>query len=224
MHGSAGANQPTCDRPSVGGRATASGHNEPVPRIIGGSLSEHREETRRRLFAALARLMEQRGFDAVTLAEVAQEAGIGRTAVYNHVPDKETLLIEYISHETEGWLKELESLLAGVADPVGQLRVYVRHQLRMRRSFHMPADLRSTVSPETQARLREHAAPVEGALRRILTAGMASGQFIDQPLDVATGLVHACLTSRVAVGRGGDRDASAATEEFVLRAVGVAHP
>lgn len=194
--------------------------NGSVPRIIGGSLSEHREETRRRLFAALARLMEERGFDAVTLAEVAQEAGIGRTAVYNHVPDKEALLIEYIASETEGWLKELESLLTGVDDPVGQLRVYVRHQLKMRRTFHMPADLRSTVSPETQARLREHAAPVEGALRAILTEGMASGAFVVQPLDVAAGLVNACLTSRVAVART-DRDSTAATEAFVLRAVGV---
>lgn len=202
-------------------RATpTSGDNGAVPRIIGGSLSQHREETRRRLFAALGRLIEQRGFDAVTLAEVAQEAGIGRTAVYNHVPDKETLLIEYIAHETEGWLNEFESLLAGVSDPVGQLRVYVRHQLRMRRTFHMPADLRSTVSPATQARLREHAAPVEGALRRILAEGMASGAFITQPLDVATGLIHACLTSRVAVARG-ECDSSAATEAFVLRAVGV---
>lgn len=197
-----------------------SGDNGPVPRIIGGSLSEHREETRRRLFAALARLMEERGFDAVTLAEIAQEAGVGRTAVYNHVPDKETLLIEYIASETEGWLAELEAQLAGVSDPVGQLRVFVRHQLKMRRTFHMPADLRSTVSPETQARLREHAAPVEGALRAILTEGMASGVFIAQPLDVATGLVHACLTSRVAVART-DRDSAAATEAFVLRAVGV---
>ena len=191
-----------------------------MPRIIGGSLSEHREETRRRLFAALARLMAERGFDSVTLADVAHEAGIGRTAVYNHVPDKESLLIEYIQHETAGWLAELEEQLADVGDPVDQLRTYVRHQLRMRQTFHMPADLRSTVSPETQARLREHAAPVEGALRRILRDGMASGAFVAQPLDVATGLVHACLTSRVAVARA-DRDTTAATEAFVLRAVGV---
>lgn len=194
-----------------------------MPRIIGGSLSEHREETRRRLFAALERLMAERGFDAVTLADVAQEAGIGRTAVYNHVSDKEALLIEYIAHETDGWLADLQALLADVTDPVAQLRIYVRHQLRMRRTLHMPADLRSTVSPETQARLREHAAPVEEALRRILLAGMATGGFVQQPVDVAAGLVNACLTSRVAVGRGADHDTLAATEAFVLRAVGV-HP
>lgn len=191
-----------------------------MPRIIGGSLSEHREETRRRLFDAFERLMEQRGFGPLTLAEVAQEAGIGRTAVYNHVPDKETLLIEYIADETAEWLTELESLLAGVDDPVAQLRIFVRHQLRMRRSMCMPTDLRATVAPQTQARLREHAAPVEQALTRILEAGMDAGVFVRQPLDVATGLVHACITSRVA--RTGDT--TEATEAFVLRAVGAQVP
>lgn len=193
-----------------------------MPRIIGGSLAEHRDETRRRLFAAFARLMEDRGFDAVTLADVAADAGIGRTAVYNHVPDKETLLLEYIAHETAGWLADLEEALAEVSDPVAQLRAYVRHQLQMRQSFHMPAGLRAAVSPEGQARLREHAAPVEAALRQILAGGIASGAFTAQPLDVAAGLVNACVTARVAVGRAGDREAPAATEAFVLRAVGVA--
>ena len=191
-----------------------------MPRIIGGSLVEHREETRRRLFAALARLMEDRGFDAVTLAEVAAEAGVGRTAVYNHVPDKETLLVEYIAHETAGWLAGLEAALAEAADPVARLRVYVRHQLEMRRSFHMPADLRAALSPEGQVRLREHAAPVEAVLREVLADGMASGAFVTQPLDVVVGLVNACVTARVAVGRAGDRETPAATEAFVLRAVG----
>lgn len=193
-----------------------------MPRIIGASLTEHRDETRRRLFAAFARLLEERGFDAVTLADVAAEAGIGRTAVYNHVPDKETLLLEYIGHETRGWLADLEAALAGVADPVEQLRVYVRRQLAMRRSFHMPAGLRAAVSPEAQARLREHAAPVEDTLRRILRAGMKAGVFVEQPVEVAIGLVNACLTARVAVGRGGERQPTSAVESFVLRAVGVA--
>src|SRR5665647_2684362 len=39
----------------------AAGDNGQVPKIIGASLVEHREETRRRLFAALGTLMEERG-------------------------------------------------------------------------------------------------------------------------------------------------------------------
>ena len=71
-----------------------------MPKIIGASLVEHREETRRLLFAALATLMEERGFDSISLADVARAAGIGRTSVYNHVRDKESLLIEFVTYET----------------------------------------------------------------------------------------------------------------------------
>ena len=192
-----------------------------MPKIIGASLTEHRVEVRRRLFAALAGLMEERGFDAISLADIAQAAGIGRTALYNHVADKETLLLDYISDETDRYLAELESELEEVPDPVEQLRVYVRHQLRMRRSFHMPAGLRHAVSPATQARLRDHAAPVEAVLRRILSAGMAAGAFAHQPLEVVVPLVNACLVARAARGDGRDADAAAsATEAFVRRAVG----
>lgn len=192
-----------------------------MPKIIAGSLTEHRGEVRRRLFSALAGLMEERGFDAITLADIAQRAGIGRTAVYNHVADKEELLIEYITDETQRYLDVLEAALADVPDPVERLRLYVRYQLRVKRSLHMPAGLRAAVSPQTQARLREHAEPVEAVLRRILTTGMATGAFARQPLEVAVPLVNACLGARAAHGHGTDPDvAASATEAFVLRAVG----
>src|SRR5665647_1019250 len=135
----------------------AAGDNGRVPKIIGASLVEHREETRRRLFAALATLMEERGFDAISLADVAQAAGIGRTSVYNHVPDKESLLVEFVTYETERYLAGLKQALDGTTNPVEQLRIYVRHNLRVRPSFHMPQGLRGAVSPATQVQLGETA-------------------------------------------------------------------
>lgn len=167
-----------------------------MPKIIGASLVEHREETRRRLFAALGTLMEERGFDSISLADVAQAAGIGRTSVYNHVPDKESLLVEFVTYETERYLAGLEQALDGATDPVEQLRIYIRHNLRVRRSFHMPQGLRGAVSPATQVQLGEHAKPVEAVLRRILGAGMTVGAFANQPLDVTVPLVGACLAAR----------------------------
>ncbi|MDT0164635.1 TetR/AcrR family transcriptional regulator [Actinotalea sp. AC32] len=194
-----------------------------MPKIIGGSLSEHREQTRNKLFAALSALMAERGFDSITLAEIAAAAGVGRTAVYNHVPDKETLLLEFITHETDQWVSSLERALDGLDDPVLQLRAYIRQQARLKRVFHLPTgpELRTLLSPEMQRRLREHAVPVEGILRRILTDGMESGAFARQPLETTVPLVHACLSSRSVPDDGPGRDeAVAATEAFVLRAVG----
>jgi AcrR family transcriptional regulator len=198
-----------------------------MPKIIGGSLSEHREQTRNKLFASLTALMSERGFDAITLADIALAAGIGRTAVYNHYPDKESLLIAFITHETEQYVLTLERALADVADPVEQLRTYVRHQARLTRVFHLAPgpDLRTVLSRETVAQLRQHAEVVEAVLRRILDAGIASGALPDQPVETTVPLINACLSSRSVPEEGPGREAAiTATETFVLRAVGAVVP
>lgn len=199
-----------------------------MPKIIGGSLTEHREQTRARLFDSLSALLRERPFDAITLAEIAAGAGVGRTAVYNHVPDKETLLLELITHETQSWVVDLEAALEGVDDPVEQLLVYVRRNAEINRSFHLPVgpELRTMLSPDKQQRLREHVVPVAAILRRILEAGVRSGAFVEQPLEIAVPLVHACVSARTAPAEDGPRRAAAlaATEAFVLRALGARAP
>ncbi|WP_159809757.1 TetR/AcrR family transcriptional regulator [Cellulomonas citrea] len=194
-----------------------------MPKIIGASLREHREQTRLRLFAALSELIGERGFDAVTLSEVATRAGVGRTAVYNHFPDKEAMLVGLIMHETTGWAEALNQALAGIDDPVEQLRTYVREQLTLKAEFHFAPgpDLRRVLSAPTQARVREHVVLVEQILRRILARGIATGAFPEQELDVTLPLVIACLSGRGVPAGGPAREhAIAQTEAFVLRAVG----
>lgn len=194
-----------------------------MPKILGSSLAEHRERTRSALFAALSRLMRERGFDAISLADIAATAGIGRTAVYNHFPDKESVLLAFIEHETSAYVRALELSLAEVEDPVEQLRVYVRQQLQLERSYHFAPgpDLREVVSHEAAAHLRGHVGMVEDLLRQILARAIATGDIPEQHLDAVVHLVHACLSGR-SVPRGEPERGQfiAATELFVLRAVG----
>src|SRR6478735_4178570 len=141
-----------------------------MPKIIGGSLHEHREQTRQKLFAALSTLMADQGFDAITLAEIASAAGVGRTAVYNHFPDKESLLLGFITHETEQYAATLQRSLDDIDDPTEQLQMYVRQQAALTRVYHLAPgpELRSVLSRGTQQRVREHVVVVEQILRRIL--------------------------------------------------------
>jgi len=199
-----------------------------MPKIIGGSLHEHRVQTRERLFGALSSLMAERGFNAISLADIAATAGVGRTAVYNHFRDKEALLLGFITNETEQYVAELERALANVDDPVSQLRTYIRQQARLRRFLNYAApgsDLRQVLSKQTRERLRDHAEIVEEVLRRILRSGIASGQFPEQDLDTTVKLVNACLTGRnIPEEPGGRERAINATEAFILRAVGARAP
>lgn len=60
-----------------------------MPKIATPTLAEHRELVWQRLYTAIAELMRERGYDAITLSDVAA-AGVSRTAIYNHIRDKET--------------------------------------------------------------------------------------------------------------------------------------
>lgn len=198
-----------------------------MPKIIGGSLAEHRAQTRLRLFDALSRLMLERGFDAITLADIAAEAGIGRTAVYNHFPDKEALLLGFITHETDSYVARLEESLADVTDPVDQLATYVRLQADLKRMYRIAPgpDLRSVISRSSQLRMRDHAVQVESILRRILGAGIAAGAFPAQDVDTTVPMISGCLSSRAVPETGERRQAAIESAvEFVLRAVGAPVP
>lgn len=195
-----------------------------MPKILGGSLDEHRRQTRERLFQALQELMGERGFDAITLADITARAGIGRTAIYNHFADKEALLIEYVWAQTEEFIATLERALAGVEDPVERLRVYIRQDARLSRDHHVPpaSDLRTVLAPETLGRMREHAVLAERVMRAILEDGVASGQFAPQAVGVTIRLINACLASRAVPTQEPARtEALEAVEEFIMRAVGV---
>lgn len=199
--------------------------NVSVPKIIGGSLQEHRAQTRHKLFTALSALMAERGFDAITLADIAKLAGVGRTAVYNHFKDKDALLLGFIAHETEQYVANLEQALAETDDPVEQIRIYVRQNAKLRTAFSFAPgpDLRTVVGRRARGRLGDHATVVENVLRRIIADGIDSGVFAAQDLDVTVPLINSCLRSHVLDGSGVprvDREAVTETEDFVLRAVG----
>ena len=199
-----------------------------MPKIMGGSLAEHRERTRTALFDALSRLMAARSFDKITLSDVAAHAGVGRTAVYNHFADKEDLLLAFMEHETARYAEELSAALAGVEDPIDRLRVYVRQQALIKRHFHFPASgpLANSVSRGTAGRLRAHAGLMAQMLAQILNDAVADGAIPPQDPAQVIPLVHACVMG----GRPTPTDPVARTayldalDTFVLRAVGAPVP
>jgi AcrR family transcriptional regulator len=137
--------------------------------------------------------MEERGFDVISFAEIAAAAGVGRTAVYNHFPDKEALLLGYIQHETSKYVENLQRSLADINDPVERLRAYVRAQARLNRVFHVTpgAELRTILSKSAAQRLREHVTVIEELLYTILGAGISSGDFPPQDIPTTVALINA---------------------------------
>jgi AcrR family transcriptional regulator len=187
-----------------------------VPRITAGSVEEHREQVHRRVFDALAVLLTKRSLDAITMAQLAAAAGLGRTAIYHHFADKEAVFVAFASHETSRYLEQLRAGLAGVEGPVERMRVYVRFQLEAGQQFHMGLgpQLYAALSRDSALAIRDHVVEVEQVLRDLLHDGIASGDFVVDDEAATMSLVHACLSPRTVPAE--------AVETFVLRALGCA--
>lgn len=185
-----------------------------MPRIAADSLDEHRAHVRRRVFEALASLMGEHSFDAITMAQIAERAGLGRTAIYHHFRDPEAVVIAFATDETTAYVQGLEDALAGCDGATERLRTYVRRNLEHGEEFHMGLGptLYGLLSADSRLAIREHVAAVEQVLRRILLEGVDAGELVVDDLDATVSLVHACLTHR--------HLPPAAITTFVLRAVG----
>jgi AcrR family transcriptional regulator len=169
-----------------------------LPKITGESLSAHREHIRERVFAAFVELIGERSFDAVTMAQLASRAGVGRTTIYHHFPDKDAVVVAFASHETNRYLENLHEVLDDAGSATERLRRYVRHHLAEGEQFHLGLgpQVYGLLSDASLREIREHVVAVEAVLRGILEDGVADGEFAVTDVDAVLPLVHACLNPR----------------------------
>ena len=198
-----------------------------MPKIFGDSLKLHREQTRDALFSALTRLMIAKGFGAITMSELAKEAGVGRTSVYNHFSDKEEVLMAFVAQEIDNYIKALREDLSTTKDPITMLRIYVRSQLLTERSYlNAPGPpLRDVISSNAAREMVNHVRQSSAVLTEILQTCISQGCIPDTDIKVISQLVHGCLTGRRVPREEPARTAFfEATERFVLQAVGATVP
>ena len=194
-----------------------------MPKIIGESLASHRELTRARLFEALGSLMGEQSFESITMSQIAERAGVGRTAVYNHFADKEVLLLAYMREVTSEFARVLKQRLEAEPDPLMRLRIYIRSHLQMIGRYHVKAGmgLRRQMSGQGASHLHDHAGLVGEVLIGILDEAMECGQIAEQNTLGAVHLIHATLQGqRLPKDPDHRESALALVETFILRGLG----
>ena len=132
-------------------------------------------QTRARIREVANRLFIERGYDSVTVAEVARESGVSSVTVFNHFPRKEDLFLDRGADAAELLRSAVRDRAAGV-DVLESLRGMSMRLFDQRHPLS-GVDPRSTPffrtvadSPALVARAREIASELQGTLATELEA------------------------------------------------------
>lgn len=154
-----------------------------------------RERTADHLSATAFRLFEAFGFGAVTMEQIAAEAGVAKATLYAHFPVKEALLAHRLREDIAAGMQERAAALAAQRTFESRMRYLLTEsaQWHSARRAYLPAYMRYLTS---QARYGEEraspaaskAAPIDNGGRAILTKMFAAGQQsgdVDPRLDAS---------------------------------------
>jgi AcrR family transcriptional regulator len=89
------------------------------------------QRTRRLLHEAFISLILERGYDAVTIRDVVQRAGVGRSTFYTHFADLEEVLVGWPAGHR--WLREFAAGGESERRPLGFTRALLEHVDERRR-------------------------------------------------------------------------------------------
>ncbi|MDO5082971.1 MAG: TetR/AcrR family transcriptional regulator [Arachnia propionica] len=152
-------------------------------------VARRRAETRRRIVETAMRLFTERGYEAVTVADITEAADVAKGTFFTHFPSKRDIF-RYFGGEAveameatvddEGTAEEQLTAMLLAAVEWHRNNQELSRQMYLVRSFNFSTDLGS----ENQQRFSR---VVVGLLRR----GVETGEFrADLDLDAATALIQ----------------------------------
>ena len=144
------------------------------------------------------RLFATRGFDGVSVRDIAQECGISKATLYHHFPDKDAILRPLVMGITRSLHQRVLGAIRPEADPADKLRTFMTESARFFEEYRWAFIVSSTVFwTDPQARQRrqriEWRDRHEALLRGILEEGVRSGAFRIADTGMAGRLVLGAL-------------------------------
>jgi AcrR family transcriptional regulator len=154
-------------------------------------------------------LIARRGYEAVSMRELAAEVGVQAAALYRYFPNKEALLFALMRGHMEALLASWEDARPAAGDPALLLAAFVTNHIRFhierRHSTHVSnMELRSLSHDGLSAVLRMRGA-YEKDLRRILRGGAEDGSFAIEDVTLTAMAIIQMITGVIVWFRPDER-------------------
>lgn len=155
-------------------------------------------ETMRAIRSAAIQRIYQRGYEAMSLRELAADVGLRGGSLHNYIPQKQEFLANLLDEIMTELLLDFEKQMVGVSNAKEAIERFVSfhiewHTQRKEEVFIGNMELRS-LSPEQYERVTAKRRRYEQHLKEILERGKKSEGWTVENADVAAKAILALLT------------------------------
>ena len=165
-----------------------------MPRIETETLAEHRDWRRNQLIEAAASIAMESGGAAITVAAVAQRAGLSRTSVYEYFGSGSELVADLVIDELKSFAQTLNAAVADCADAQCVVTCWVKGALTyIADGRHLLAKaLNATAMPQSRSQQigMAHRALMAPLVKAVTNLGVQDSQralsFIQAITDAST--------------------------------------
>ena len=88
-----------------------------MPRLWNATIAAHRRDVRDAILHTTRALVAENGLRAVTMSQIADEAGIGRATLYKYFPSVDAILLAWHERKISGHVEYLDQVGANIEDP-----------------------------------------------------------------------------------------------------------
>ena len=155
----------------------------------------------REILAAARELLERRGPEAMTMEEIAADAGVAKGTLYLYFQSKDDLILALITRVGENIIRDVEASLEGPGTPPEKLirMVSVLLEYLNRERLLFPIYARELVQGEGESRdgfrrrFQELEEQFVALLTRLFAEGIAAGHFIPANPRLLTFLIRGLI-------------------------------
>jgi len=151
------------------------------------------------ILATAAALFGERGYDAVSVEDVADRLDVTKGSLYYYFPSKDELVTAAIETLGNEWTARLENLPAAhEGSPAVRLRALVREHIGIAVREY-PAALRLFLAPQQwpaaqQARIKELRRRHDSVFRSVIEEGVRAGDLTVTGVDPVLQCMHAAMS------------------------------
>jgi AcrR family transcriptional regulator len=180
-----------------------------VPKLWSETIDAHRHAVREAIIDATAAFVARHGLRAVTMSDVAHEAGIGRATLYKYFSDADAILRAWHDREVRGHVEQLTAARDRADGARERLEAVLDAYARLSNASHAaPHDADLAASLHRDERVASAQRDVRHLLMEVLEAAVATGDVRDDvpPDELAGYCLHALaaasrLRSKAAISR-----------------------